>query len=741
MKGKQWLPVSIADKVTKAEILLALKLVASNYSFSSYGDIGDICKVAFADSEIAQRMQLGSTKVSYLIVHGLAPYFRSAFVADCIAGKSYYTILFDETTTRQVKKQLDFHIAYWSKKWKKVVTVFVDSVFLGHADANKLCEKMLKFIEDHNLDISHLLQFSMDGPNVNLSFKQKFNSVLASKGFSQLVDIGTCSLHPLHTAFTKGVEKLPFEVDQFANDVFTWFKLSAARREDYKDVKAEELLEVTGEFFLRPVSSRWLSLEPVCRRLLEQFEVLKKYFIVTLPAASNSKSVCSGDRYKRIRVALSDDSTKVYLNFVAFAAANLMPFLKLFQRSEPLIHVLYEKLNEMLRALMMKFMKASVVDAKEGQSLLDLKCDDTNNWVHLSSMDVGIGTKTALLAIIKEEDRKKLRYSMRSSLIAMVSYLQSRLPLSNPILRDLQCLHPIARKAEGSKLAIAQLTRHLRIVTKTDEFCDKVQAEWLLYMCESNTAVCQWSDDSMLDICSYWNAVADICDGVGEKKYANLCTLVKSALTLSHGNAVPERGFSVNNSLLAKERLALSEQTIIAERIIKEVVRITGTVADIPVTKDLIICANKAHADYLIHLEKQKHEQRIKDEEKRKLEAEQKEKVEILERKQAICKLMAEQDSLEVAQMQEQDIAKQLIGEASSKLATSLQHNDLKDAKVAQVMLSAGNSKLQETSQHLTKIREAKQKLQKKLAQLELKGTGSSKAGLEPPAAKKKKWH
>ena len=52
MKGKQWMPVTLADKVTKAEILMASKLVTSNYSFSSYAEMGEICKLAFSDSEI-----------------------------------------------------------------------------------------------------------------------------------------------------------------------------------------------------------------------------------------------------------------------------------------------------------------------------------------------------------------------------------------------------------------------------------------------------------------------------------------------------------------------------------------------------------------------------------------------------------------------------------------------------------------------------------------------------------------
>jgi len=43
--GKAWVPITLDDKVKKAEILFALKLVSSNYSFQSYSDIVESCLV------------------------------------------------------------------------------------------------------------------------------------------------------------------------------------------------------------------------------------------------------------------------------------------------------------------------------------------------------------------------------------------------------------------------------------------------------------------------------------------------------------------------------------------------------------------------------------------------------------------------------------------------------------------------------------------------------------------------
>jgi hypothetical protein len=88
--------------------------------------------------------------------------------------------------------------------------------------------------------------------------------------------------------------------------------------------------------------------------------------------------------------------------------------------------------------------------------------------------------------------------------------------------------------------------------------------------------------------CEYWQHVSVITDTTGEKKYTNLSFIAKAALSLSHGNASPERGFSVNNSLLTDERGSLAERSIIAQRVVKEAIRLYGSVPQIPMTKEVV---------------------------------------------------------------------------------------------------------------------------------------------------------
>lgn len=109
-------------------------------------------------------------------------------------------------------------------------------------------------------------------------------------------------------------------------------------------------------------------------------------------------------------------------------------------------------------------------------------------------------------------------------------------------------------------------------------------------------------------------------------------------------------------------------------------------------------------------------------------------------KKENICKLIREQEKKESEQMHEHDTAQQLIGEACNKLSLSLKNKDLSGANVAQMMLTTGNLKLQETSKELNIIREEKLKYTQKLAKLEQSQQSQTVTHdeLEPPIKKKK---
>jgi hypothetical protein len=203
---------------------------------------------------------------------------------------------------------------------------------------------------------------------------------------------------------------------------------------------------------------------------------------------------------------------------------------------------------------------------------------------------------------------------------------------------------------------------------------------------------------------------------------------------MSHSNAVPERGFSINNSMLGKESLSLGEKTIVSLRVVKDAVRIFGCVTKVPITRDLISAAKKAYSEYQLYLDKKRQQEAIELQKVAESKRKEEEMKETQKKKDNIIRLLTEEEERQREQIREQGIAKELIDDASRKLTSAIESNNLQSAKVAQVMLQSGNEKLHDTSKTLAGIQEKIENLRKRLASHEKKTDTDSE-----PVMKRKK--
>lgn len=216
----------------------------NNYSFASACNDNSRFREMFPDSNIAKSYAQSETKMKYMIQFGLAPYLKEKLVYD--VNSTPFTFKFDETTNRQVQKQYDGYLQYWSKERNEVSNAYCESLFIGHCTADDLLQHYEEFTQKLDLDSSFLLHLGMDGPNVNLSFQRKLIDNLTSEHGTSILKLGSCSLHPVHTAYRKGIAKIPFDVDSFFHDLHFFFKLSSTRREDYASMA--DITGITSEF-------------------------------------------------------------------------------------------------------------------------------------------------------------------------------------------------------------------------------------------------------------------------------------------------------------------------------------------------------------------------------------------------------------------------------------------------------------------------------------------------------------
>jgi len=147
-------PVSLelmcrTDAATRAEIVWALKVVTSNYSFRSC-DITSVFKVMFPNVEVIEKMTMGKTKTRYFITHAIGPYFYQILIEDVTTGGLYYTLLYDETCNTENKKELQIDIRYWSTTQNKVIVSHLQTFFLGCAEAKVLKDSVLLAVNKAN---------------------------------------------------------------------------------------------------------------------------------------------------------------------------------------------------------------------------------------------------------------------------------------------------------------------------------------------------------------------------------------------------------------------------------------------------------------------------------------------------------------------------------------------------------------------------------------------------------------
>ena len=68
-------------------------------------------------------------------------------------------------------------------------------------------------------------------------------------------------------------------------------------------------------------------------------------------------------------------------------------------------------------------------------------------------------------------------------------------------------------------------------------------------------------------------------------KFPALWDVVRKVCVMFHGNAAVERGFSVNKALMVPN---LQNDSLIAQRLVYDMVRQSGGVLNVPLTKDLL---------------------------------------------------------------------------------------------------------------------------------------------------------
>ncbi len=198
-----------------------------------------------------------------------------------------------------------------------------------------------------------------------------------------MIYIGSCPLHLIHNSFKIGINSTNWPIEEFINDLVIWFRHSPARREDYLKI-SKTLSNDIGKFIRHFSITRWLEIGSILERIIEQWTNLEEYFLRFIP--TKKKASVDKDRYLPIKIILQTKITLIRLNFLVYLSHNIYgQILVWFQETKPLIHLLYDECEQLIRRLFSHFINEDLIKNKTLDELINIpyyiqenqKCDSS----------------------------------------------------------------------------------------------------------------------------------------------------------------------------------------------------------------------------------------------------------------------------------------------------------------------------------------------------------------------------
>ena len=590
-----------------AEVLWALKVVTAHYSYHSCETIAPLFARMFPDSTIAAKFSCGEKKCAYLACFGIAPFFTQQLIAD-VKRISGYVIMFDESGNKATQtKQMDLHVRFWDEGCHNVTSRYLTSQFMGHSSATTMLEEIVTSLRDNEIDITKIVQVSMDGPNVNWKLHRLLMEHVAAADVHapKLLDVGSCSLHVVHNAFKAGASASEWGTAGVLSALYWLFVDSPARREDFSTITGSSI------FPQKYCKHRWLENVPVAQRAMDIWPNVCAYVkAVSVKHDGTDYTEPSSKSYRLVKDAVADKLLLSKLAAFMSIATQLQPFLTAFQSDNPLMPFVCGELSSIVRALMKRIVKPDILDeATNTTRLLAIKYKEPANCLHPQKFDVGYlaGASTKELLRKKEISEGALlrfRNELAAFVCAVISKIIEKTPIGYAFARRLACLDPVSiatsttQAAIQFKLVVDYLVKQQHLQGRN---CDELIRQYNEFL----DSVVRPNSPAFKDFDFHKQRLDEFLHQhvARSGSFAKLWDVMRTLLILSHGQASVEKGFSINRQVVVEN---LKERSFIAQRTIHDHLLHVGGLDALIVDKPLLSAAASGRRKYTEYLERQR---------------------------------------------------------------------------------------------------------------------------------------
>ena len=319
----------------------------------------------------------------------------------------------------------------------------------------------------------------------------------------------------------------------------------------------------------------------------------------------------SSKSYETVSKAVEDQFTVAKLSFFSYIASLLEPYLAKYQTDNPMLPFLCKDLERLHRTLLQLIVKPTILDKCDSPStLLKLRFCDQDIYLKAKDRHFGFSVEEELKRLLRQDqaaaaDIKNFQNKASSMVISLLKKLTEKSPMHFCVVKNASVFDPallVSLDSTGLRCSMKNLLTHLvslKIVSAT--LAEKALLQYLDLLATINQQDLEKAKsfnykDSRLD--------AFYFDEMSFKMSAQLTSILKLVLILSHGQSSVERGFNVNKDVV---KANLQEKSVVSRKmIIDHMQKNNVSPSTIKITRKLARSVKAARQKYHLDREEQK---------------------------------------------------------------------------------------------------------------------------------------
>ena len=560
-------------QTTAAEVSMCKIVAENNLSLSFAERFIQKLKKMLPDSKIAQGMTLGRSKATVMIKEMSAQAMKEL----SREMKARPFSLATDGSNEGDKKQFPLVIRSFSKDEHGNLGPVTTQLLSfrnceGSATGKNIFDLVDAELTAHEIPWDKCLAFGSDNAPVMTGKNKGVFAFITEK--NKNVYLAACTLHLVHIAAKKGVACLP-PVEEILIDIYYYFKKSTLRQANLKEY--QELYDVEQEAMLKHGCTRWLSIARCIKRLLKNWEPLRKFFIeeekskkkadqkkekkaqsTATKEEEDSTTGASSKKISTIVCFLKSPTNKLYTVFLDYTLKVYDGVLVKLQAEKPLIHELHDTLTKLLKDLFSRFMTPAAVLGKE---VTDVEFH--NREKQKEDKDLLIGSEAR--EMLKDPEKHYLRDervqeffdNVRRYFESTCDYLLQKLPLKDPLLQHIHVVDP-EKQLTATQEDLDFFLNRFPCLLPPEASVETITEQFSSYqMTEVTDCIGDTVDSS-------WVAISK-----AHPDLKPLCEVMLGICTIPHSSAACERVFSCVRKTFTEQRTSLAQDTLEALLVLK----------------------------------------------------------------------------------------------------------------------------------------------------------------------------